>query len=180
MKKILASALALAMASLVAAPAQAWRGGGGFAVRGPDGGGFVAHGPDGGWAAGGVHDGNAWHAGGVGGWGGTWHADGYHAGGWGGGYGYHGPVTVNSYYGGGCYGCGAAAGAVAGAAVGAAAVTGAAIAARNYAIGATLATLPDGCIARVVGGGSYYVCGGAWLQPVYGNDGVYYTVVNPM
>jgi hypothetical protein len=179
MKKILVSALALAMATLAAAPAQAWRGGGFGGFHG--GGGFVAHGPNGGWAAGGFHDagGDAWHAGGVGGWGGTWHADGYHAGGWGGGYGYHGPVTVNSYYGGGCYGCGAAAGAVAGAAVGAAAVAGA-VAARDYAIGATLATLPDGCIARVVGGGSYYVCDGAWLQPGYGNNGVFYTVVNPM
>lgn len=171
MKKILVSALAVAMAAFTAAPAQAWRGGGfgGF----HDSGGFVAHGPNGGWAAGGFHDGGA------AGWGGTWHGDGYHAGYYG-GYGYHGPTVVNSYYGGGCWGCGAAAGAAVGAAVGAAAVTGAAIAARNYAIGATLATLPDGCIARVVGGGSYYVCDGAWLQPIYGNNGVYYTVVNPM
>lgn len=179
MKKILAGAIAVA--SLAAAPAQAWRGGGfgGF----HDGGGFVAHGPNGGWAAGGFHDGGAvggFHDGGVGGYGGTWHADGYHAGGYYGGYGYHGPVTVNSYYGGGCWGCGAAAGAAVGAAVGAAAVTGAAVAARNYAIGATLATLPGDCVARVVGGGSYYVCGSAWLQPVYGNNGVYYTVVSPV
>jgi len=72
MKKILAGALAVAMATFAAAPAQAWRGGGfgGF----HDGGGFVAHGPNGGWAAGGFHDGGA------AGWGGTWHGDGYHAG----------------------------------------------------------------------------------------------------
>ncbi len=174
MKKILVSALAVAMASMAAAPAQAWRGGGMGGFGGfHDSGGFVAHGPNGGWAAGGFHDG------GVGGYGGTWHGDGYHAGYYG-GYGYHGPAVVNSYYGGGCWGCGAAAGAAVGAAVGAAAVTGAAVAARNYAIGATLATLPGGCIARVAAGGSYYVCDGAWLQPMYGNNGVYYTVVNPV
>lgn len=166
-KNVALRALAIAMAGFAAAPAQAWRGGGfgGF----HDGGGFVAHGPNGGWAAGGFHDG------GVGGWGGTWHGDGYHPGAWG-GYGYHGPVTVNSYYGGGCWGCGAAAGA----AVGAAAAVAGAVAARNYAIGATLATLPGGCIARIVGGASYYVCDGSWLQPIYGNNGIYYTVVNPM
>src|SRR5271157_5497347 len=136
-------------------PAFAWRGGGfggfhgggygGFhadSFRGPmGGGGAVVHGPDGGAA--GVYRGPAggWHAGGVGGYGGTWHADGYHAGGyWGGGYGYHGPAVVNSYYGRGCYACGAA-------------VVGGVAA---LAIGASLATLPPACGYRVVGGVGYY------------------------
>lgn len=164
MKKIVFPAVVAVMAGLAASPAFAWRGGfGGFG----GGGGFVARGPEGGVVAGG------WHGGGAAGWGGTWHGDGYHAGPWG-GYGYHGPVVVNSYYGGGCYACGAAA---VGAAVGAAAVAGAAA---SYAIGASLATLPSGCVDRIVGGDSYYVCGSAWLAPRYGNNGLYYVVVNPM
>lgn len=155
MNKIMKRALVAVIIGLSISPAYAWRGGFG-------GGGFVARGPGGGFAAG------DWHAGGAAGWGGTWHGDGYHAGPWG-GYGYHGPVVVNSYYGGGCYACGAAA---VGAAVGAAAA--------SYAIGATLASLPSGCVDRFVGGDSYYVCGSAWLAPRYGNNGLYYVVVNPM
>lgn len=155
------------MACLAISPALAWRGGGFGGFGGfHDGGGFVARGPEGGVVAGG------WHAGGVGGYGGTWHADGYHAGGvWGGGYGYHGPVVVNSYYGAGCYACAGAA------AIGAAAAV---TAARNYAIGATLATLPSGCMNRIVNGVAYYICDNAWLAPRYGNNGVYYVVVNPL
>ncbi len=156
MKKISFWLLVTVTAGLATSPAFAWRGGFG-------GGGFIARGPNGGFAAGG------WHAGGAAGWGGTWHGDGYHAGGAWGGYGYHGPVVVNSYYGGGCYACGAAA-------VGAAA----AVSAASYAIGATLATLPAGCVDRLVAGDSYYVCNGAWLAPRYGNNGLYYVVVNPL
>lgn len=163
-------AVIVVMAGLAISPAFAWRGGGFGGFGG--GGGFVARGPDGGVAAGG------WHAGGAGGYGGTWHADGYHAGGvWGGGYGYHGPDVVNSYYGAGCYACAGAAAAGAAATIGAAAAVDAA---RSYAIGATFATLPGGCISRILDGSSYYVCDGAWLAPQYGNNGVYYVVVNPM
>lgn len=161
MNRIIFRAFVAVAIGLSISPALAWRGGFG-------GGGFVARGPNGGFAAGG------WHAGGAAGWGGTWHGDGYHAAGAWGGYGYHGPVVVNSYYGAGCYACGAAA---AGAVVGAAAVT---AAARNYAIGATLATLPGGCVNRIVNGDAFYVCDGAWLAPRYGNNGVYYVVVTPM
>jgi len=176
-------AVVLAASALTINPALAWRGGGfggfhgggfggggfhGDAFHGPAGGeGAVVHGPDGGAA--GVYHGPAggWHAGGYGGYGGTWHADGYHAGGyWGGGYGYHGPAVVNSYYGGGCYACGAAA-------LGVAAAT-------TFAIGASLATLPPACSNRIVGGVAYYVCGGSWLQPQYGYNGVHYVVVPPM
>jgi hypothetical protein len=161
MKKMFFRALVAMMAGLAISPAFAWRGGFG-------GGGFVARGPNGGVVAG------DWHGGGAAGWGGTWHGDGWHAGGWG-GYGYHGPVVVNSYYGAGCYACGAAA---AGAAIGAAAAANAV--ARNYAIGMSLATLPTGCVDRIVNGESFYICDGAWLAPRFGNNGVYYVVVNPM
>jgi hypothetical protein len=175
-------AVALAASALAINPAFAWRGGGFGGFHGGDsfgGGGFhgesfhgaaggegaVVHGPDGGAA--GVYRGPAggWHPGGVGGYGGTWHADGYHAGGyWGGGYSYHGPAVVNSYYGGGCYACGAA-------------VIGGVAA---LAIGASLATLPPACGYRVVGGAGYYVCGGQWMQPQYGYGGVHYVVVPPL
>ncbi len=123
------------------------------------------------WQAGGVGgEGGAWHAGGVDGNGGTWHNDGYHAGVVAGGYGYHDATVVNSYYAGGCHNCG-------GAAVGAAAVAGAAAA---LTVGATLATLPPACGQRFVGGDAYYVCNGSWLAPRYGNNGVYYVVVDPL
>ena len=36
------------------------------------------------------------------------------------------------------------------------------------------------CVDRIVAGESYYVCGSAWLAPRYGNNGVYYVVVNPL
>ena len=144
-------AVVLAASALSLNPAFAWRGGGfggfhggGFGGGGSGGGGFHGGGFEGGGfrgpagGEGAIVRGPAggWHAAGVGGYGGTWHADGYHAGGaWGGGYGYHGPAVVNSYYGGGCYACGAAAlGGVA-----------------ALAIGASLATLPPACGYRIVG-----------------------------
>jgi uncharacterized membrane protein len=115
-----------------------------------------------------------WHAGGLGPAGGVWHAGGWHAGGWnGGGYwggGFHGPVVVNHYYGGGCWACGGAA-VAAGVAAGAAAA---------YVIGTTVATIPAACVNRFVGGVNYFVCGGTWFQPYYGNNGVYYRVVAPL
>ncbi len=153
------SASAIAASALTVNPAFAWRGGGfgGFHGGGYGGGGFRSD----------FAGGDAWHAGGFHGYGGTWHADGYHAGGvWGGGYGYHGPAVVNSYYGGGCYAC-------AGAAVGLAA-------AGAYAIGANLATLPPNCYYRLLNGGTYYVCGNTWLNPQYGANGLYYQVVPPL
>jgi ABC-type sugar transport system substrate-binding protein len=77
---------------------------------------------------------------------------------------------VNHYYGGGCWACG-------GAALAAGAVAGAAAA---YAIGSTVATIPPACGNRYVGGVNYFVCGGTWFQPFYGNNGVYYRVVAPL
>ncbi len=161
----------LALTLAIASPADAFRGGFGYG-GGWHAGGFGAGGA---WHAGGVTaGGTAWHAGGVAGegwhgtavngWGGTWHADGWHAGGWYGG-GWHGPTTVNAYYGGGCWGCAAAA-------VGAAA-------AATVAVGAMVATVPAGCPYQYAGGVTYYVCGGAWYRPYYGANGLYYQVVRP-
>jgi hypothetical protein len=87
---------------------------------------------------------------------------------------YHPPVAVPYYSGSGCYGCAAAAGAVAGVAVGAA--VGAAAASAAAAPGA-YATLPAGCIYRVLP--HAYECGGVWLAPAYGANGVYYSSVPP-
>lgn len=125
----------------------------------------------GGWHAGGLGGVGGWHAGGIGPAGNAWHAGGWHAGGyWGGGW--HGPVVVNHYYGGGCWACG-------GAAVAAGVAAGAAAVATAYAIGTTVATIPAGCMTQYIGGVNYYVCGGTWFQPFYGNNGVYYRVVPP-
>lgn len=122
----------------------------------------------GGWHAGGIGGVGGWHAGGFGPAGGGWAAGGWHGGGvWGGGF--HGPVVVNHYYGGGCWACGGAA-VAAGVAAGAAAA---------YAIGSTVATIPAACVNRSVGSVNYFVCGGTWFQPFYGNNGVYYRVVPP-
>jgi hypothetical protein len=161
-----ATLLATALVAGVPQPADAFRGGG-FAAGGFHGGGAWGAGGAGGFHAGGV---DAWHAGGVGGaWGGTWHVDGWHGGGAYGG-GFHGPVVVNHYYGGGCWNCGAAA--IAGAAIGAAAV--------GYAVGSLVTTVPPGCAYQAVAGTNYYVCNGTWFQPYYGNNGLYYRVVPPM
>jgi hypothetical protein len=137
------------------------------------------------------------------GYGTTYHsasgATAYHSPYYGGYYpGYHPPTTVN-VYGSTCYNCGgwntaaaAATGAVVGMAAGAAmASSSSAQASANaysagyaagsantaYALGAIYATLPAGCIATVVGGTTYDNCGGAWFQPSYGANGVYYRVV---
>jgi hypothetical protein len=83
-------------------------------------------------------------------------------------------VAVPYYSGSGCYGCAAAAGAVAGVAVGAAVGAAAASAA---AAPAAYATLPAGCIYRVLP--HAYECGGVWLAPSYGANGVYYSPVPP-
>jgi len=157
------SASALTASTLAVSPAFAWRGGGfGGFHGGDDFGGYHAesfHGPDGGGATvvrgpdGGVAAVGHGPNGGYGAYGA------YHGG-------YHGPAVVNSYYGGGCYAC-------AGAAVGLAAVG-------AYSIGASLATLPPNCSYRIVNGGAYYVCGGTWLNPRYGANGVVYEVVPPL
>jgi hypothetical protein len=98
----------------------------------------------------------------------------YYGGGY---YPYHPPATVN-YYGSSCGNCGAwpAGAAAAGAAVGMAAGMAAGAASAEYAMGSTYATLPAGCFSPG-GRGVYYQCGSAWLQPVYGANGVYYRVV---
>jgi len=173
--------LVAAMLTTVALPARAW-----FHAGDEGGHWHASYAGPGGFAHAGGTAGYGWH-GSAGGWGGGYHGYGYH------GYGYHQPVTVNHYYGGGCYGCGgwggaAVAGAVglaAGAAVGAAAASAnsanayaAGVAAgAAYAIGTTYAALPAGCAYSPVGGASYYNCGGYWFQPAYGSNGVYYQVV---
>ena len=47
----------------------------------------------------------------------------------------------------------------------------------TYAMGATYAKLPAGCITPDVHGKTYYLCGNTWFQPSYGANGVYYRVV---
>ncbi len=46
-----------------------------------------------------------------------------------------------------------------------------------YVLGGTYATLPPGCITPSVGGITYYQCGYTWFKPIYGANGVHYTVV---
>ena len=45
--------------------------------------------------------------------------------------------------------------------------------------GGIYATLPAGCQYSAVGGGTYYNCGGMWLIPAYGANGLYYKQVAP-
>jgi len=47
----------------------------------------------------------------------------------------------------------------------------------NFAMGGIYATLPAGCITPSVQGKNYYLCGNTWFKPLYGANGVYYTVV---
>ena len=198
---VLAATAALAAATAIE-PADAWmRGGGGFGGgwSRTAGGGFEHSGDYGGFEHstaigpnGVAHEGDAggyWHGSAANGYGaahastyggyyhgtyangnGAWHTGAY------GDY-YHQPAVVNSYAG-GCWNCGhggwgyagaAAAGAVAGAAVGAVATA--------AAIGATYGYLPAGCGYSPFGGAAYYNCGGYWVTPAYGANGVYYTVV---
>ncbi len=86
---------------------------------------------------------------------------------------YHAPVAV-PYAAGGCYGCAAAAGAVVGLAAGAAIAS---AAHPVYPIGTAYAALPGGAVFVERNGLSYYQMGSTWLQPAYGANGVYYTVV---
>jgi hypothetical protein len=112
---------------------------------------------------------------------------------------YHPPVTVNHYYGTGCYNCGGwptAGAAAAGVAVGV--VAGAAVASANnqatasnaysagyaggaantaYAMNAIYPTLPSGCTAETSHGTTLYVCNHTWFKPSFGANGVYYRVV---
>ncbi len=198
---VLAATAALAVATAIE-PADAWmRSGGGFGGGwGRTAGGGVYHAGDAGGFEHGTavgpngvaHEGDAggyWHGSAANGYGaahastyggyyhgtyananGAWHTGAY------GDY-YHQPAVVNSYAG-GCWNCGnggwgyagaAAAGALAGAAVGAVATA--------AAIGATYGYLPAGCAYSPFGGAAYYNCGGYWVRPAYGANGVYYTVV---
>ena len=52
-----------------------------------------------------------------------------------------------------------------------------AAAASAYPIGATYGALPGSCAYTSYGGAPYYNCGGAWMAPAYGANGVYYRVV---
>ncbi len=178
---VLAATAALAVATAIE-PADAWmRSGGGFGGGwGRTAGGGVAHEGDAGgyWHGSAANGYGAAHASTYGGYyhgtyangNGAWHTGAYRD------Y-YHQPAVVNSYAG-GCWNCGnggwgyagaAAAGALAGAAVGAVATA--------AAIGATYGYLPDGCAYSPYGGAAYYNCGGYWVRPAYGANGVYYTVV---
>ncbi len=169
--------------------AHGWRGG----SASGGGGSWSAQGWRGGTASGG---GGAWHGTTAGGT----SVSGYHYGGnyYGGSYygGYHPPTTVN-YYGNGCYNCGgwgagaAAAGLLTGAAIGAAAASAgnaaatsnayaagvAAGTAQANAIGTIYATLPTGCAYQPAGATAYYHCGGFWVEPAFGANGVYYRSV---
>jgi hypothetical protein len=182
MKSLVLAATAALAAATAIEPADAWmRAGGGFGGGwGHTAGGGVYHTGDAGgyWHGSAANGSGAAHASTYGGYyhgtyangAGAWHTGAY------GDY-YHQPAVVNSY-GGGCWNCGnggwgyagaAAAGAVAGAAVGAA-VTAA-------AIGRTYGYLPSGCVYSPFNGAAYYSCGGYWVRPAYGANGVYYTVV---
>jgi hypothetical protein len=105
--------------------------------------------------------------------------------------GYHGGAY---YHPGGCYGCGAAAGAVAGVMVGAAVASAARptvivdqptyvaqqpiyVNQSNAPLGTQFATLPAGSRNMVVNGVSYYQNGATWYKPYFGSSGVYYEVV---
>jgi len=117
-------------------------------------------------------EGTSWNTAG----GATYHTSPYYGGGY---HPYYPPATVNYYGGSGCYNCGGwstAGAAAAGAAVGMAAGAAVGAASAEYAMGATYATLPPGCVSPG-GAGVYYQCGSAWLRPVYGANGVYYQVV---
>jgi hypothetical protein len=106
------------------------------------------------------------------------------------------PITGDiTPYAGGCYGCGAAAGAVAGLAVGAAIASSAqpAVAVAqpapvyvqqptyvtqgNLPLGTQVASLPPGAGSMVVNGTTYYQAGPTWYKPYFGSSGVYYEVV---
>jgi hypothetical protein len=168
--------MAMVMAGVVGfatVPAQAW-----FHAGSEGGHWHASYGGNGSWGHAGGTAGYGWH--GSSGYTG-YHGYGYH------GYGWHQPTVVNHYYGGGCYNCGgwggvAAAGAVglaAGAAIGAAAASNNAsnAYAAGYAAGATYAALPGGCAYAPINGAAFYNCGGMWLQPAYGANGVFYRTV---
>ena len=45
------------------------------------------------------------------------------------------------------------------------------------AIGTIYATLPTGCAYQPAGATAYYHCGGFWVEPAFGANGVYYRSV---
>jgi len=96
------------------------------------------------------------------------------------------PTVVNHYYGNGCYDCGGwnvAGAAEVGLAAGSCPRRGqcqrseryAYAAGGGYAMGGIYPTLPAGCVFRPMLG--VYGCGGTFLKPAYGANGVYYRVV---
>jgi len=190
-----------------AAVAHGPRGGEAAAVEGPRGGEAAAvKGPMGGWHAGGVGAyGGTWHAdgyhpGGV--WGGAY---GYHGATVVNSYYAHGcvacaPVAVGAAGAAGAAVAGAAVAAATGPAVGVAVETPAApqpgaeiidvapaaaapaVPPPSYAVGSVVVSLPAGCKEqfRNVGDVSYVICGDLWFRTVYGNNGLYYKVVQPV
>ena len=44
-------------------------------------------------------------------------------------------------------------------------------------VGGVYTTLPANCQYRAVGGANEFQCGGTWLAPAYGANGLYYKVV---
>ncbi len=183
--------------------AHSWRGGsasggdGSWSATGYRGG--TASGGGGSWNATGYRGGTA--SGGGGSWSATGADGGHYYGGpdyyHGGYYGAYNAPTVVNHYGATCWNCGgwntggaAAAGLVAGAAVGAVAAGAASSNAYNAGVAAGQAqaaanppgtiygVLPSGCNYQPVNGQPYYACStGAWMQPAYGANGVYYRVV---
>lgn len=216
MRALVVSGIAAIAAVLPFAPSLAWMHGGGAHWEGNANSwhaqGFrgTASGGDGSWSATGYRGGTA--SGGDGSWsahgadggsasggGGYWHATGESGttvyGGYNRYYGgtydtYHPPVTVNDYYGSGCYDCGgwntagaAAVGLAAGSMIGAAAAgqesanAYAAGVAAGEAVGSVATVLPANCVYTPVAAASYYRCGTVWYQPSYGANGVFYRVV---
>lgn len=94
---------------------------------------------------------------------------------------YYRPVAVPYYHPGCYYDCGAAV--AAGAAVGlaAGALAGAAVARTStipaYPLGASFSALPAGAVHVDRAGVTYYQVGNSWFKPLFGANGVYYSVV---
>ena len=102
-------------------------------------------------------------------------------------HGVYSPAVVNHYYGGaGCWNCGGWSGAspagVSGGRSGRRASRRAPRSVRRrprkiMRSGTVYPVLPAGCAYNPYRGATYYTCNGAWFQPAYGANGMYYTVV---
>ncbi len=212
MQKTIAGVASLLVTALAVGPAGAWSHAGRWGSASGGGGSWSAQGYRGGSASGGggSWSGTGFRGSTASGGDGSWNAQGYRGGSASGGDGYwhartpygttayggydryyggayatyHPPTVVNSYYGGGCYGCGGWRGAGAAAVgLGVGTAMGEAASANAYAAGvaagggagAIYPTLPMGCIYRPLP--AAYECGGLWLKAAWGANGVYYRAV---